>query len=54
MRSIEESPGLTVGIHNKKQLVCWTDDTVLTSTIQKELQHMVDTVVLEIEKLASA
>lgn len=50
MRSIENMPGIVVGRHGIKNLH-YVDDTGLIETGQKDLQKIVDTVVIKIEKM---
>ena len=50
MRSIGNMPGIVVGGHNINNLR-YADDTVLIATSQRELQKIMDTVVVESEKM---
>ncbi|CAG5129251.1 unnamed protein product, partial [Candidula unifasciata] len=50
MRSLIDMPGIVVGGHNINNLR-YADDTVLIATSQKELQEMIDIVVLESERM---
>lgn len=50
MGSIQETPGVTVGRHIINN-VHYAEDTVLFAISQKELQLIIDTAVLESEKI---